>query len=293
MTAGPRLTRRRFLAALGVGGVSLAAYARFGETGRLAVTTPAPDPRRLPGAQPLTIAQITDLHLQRVGELHRRVARGVAAARPGLVVITGDSIDRADKLPALAEFLALLDPRVPGFAILGNWEHWGGVDLDALTRLYARHNIRLLVNETAIHPLGARQLAITGLDDLVGGQPDLLRAVDGAAEADARILLAHCPEHRDRLRDAVPVRVAGTVLRPGVDVAALGYGLMLSGHTHGGQVAPLGWAPLLPRGSGRYVRGWYRDPGEIPMYVSRGIGTSMIPVRLGSVPELAVFTVAV
>ena len=48
-----------------------------------------------------------------------------------------------------------------------------------------------------------------------------------------------------------------------------------------------------PRGSGRYARGWFREPGQIPMYVSRGIGTSMVPVRLGSVPEVAVFTMAV
>lgn len=293
MTASPRVTRRRFLAALGVGGVSLAAYARFGETGRLAITHPALDLRPRPDTQLLTIAQISDLHLQRVGELHRRVARSVAAAKPGLVVITGDSVDRAEKLPALAEFLALLDPRVPGYAILGNWEHWGGVDLDALTKLYARHNIRLLVNETAIHPVGARHLAITGLDDLVGGRPNLARAVEGAEAADARILLAHCPEHRDRLRDSPPMLLGGTAVRTSVDVDALGFRMMLSGHTHGGQVAPLGLAMVLPPGSGRYVRGWYRDPGEIPMYVSRGIGTSMLPVRLGSVPEVAVFGVAV
>jgi predicted MPP superfamily phosphohydrolase len=290
---GPRVTRRRFLAALGVGGVSLAAWTRWGETSRLAVTETAPDPRPLPDARPLTIAQIADLHLHEVGGLHRRLARSLAAAKPDLLVFTGDSLDRAEKLPALAEFLALLDPRVPGYAILGNWEHWGGVDLDALARLYARHNIRLLVNETAVHPVGSRRLAITGLDDLVGGRPNLARAVEGAEAADARILLAHCPEHRDRLRDAPPMLLGGAVVRASVDIDALEYRMMLSGHTHGGQVAPLGWAPLLPRGSGRYVRGWYRDPGEIPMYVSRGIGTSMLPVRLGSTPELAVFTMAV
>ncbi|HEU0012912.1 MAG TPA: hypothetical protein VFQ45_04475, partial [Longimicrobium sp.] len=67
--------------------------------------------------------------------------------------------------------------------------------------------------------------------------------------------------------------------------------LMLSGHTHGGQVNLFGWAPVLPRGSGRYVRGWFRDPGAIPLYVSRGIGTSQYPVRLGSPPELALFDI--
>jgi predicted MPP superfamily phosphohydrolase len=64
---------------------------------------------------------------------------------------------------------------------------------------------------------------------------------------------------------------------------------MLSGHTHGGQVTVGGWAPLVPPGSGRYVRGWFRGDGAPPLYVSRGIGTSVLPIRFGATPELAVF----
>ena len=65
---------------------------------------------------------------------------------------------------------------------------------------------------------------------------------------------------------------------------------MLSGHTHGGQVAIAGWAPVRPPGSGRYVRGWYDDGDGPPMYVSRGIGTvAMLPLRFGAVPEVTFF----
>lgn len=286
------MNRRRFLAALAAGGAGVAGYGRFVEPRRLEVTRHAVDPLPLPGRPPLVLAQVTDLHLQRVGSIHHHIAERLARARPDLVLFTGDSIDRADRLPVLAEFLALLGPRIPGYAILGNWEHWGGVDLDALARLYARHGTRLLVNETAVHEHQGRRLAFTGLDDLVGGRPDLLAAVRGAEPVDARVLLAHCPGHRDRLRDEQQaVRVGGTLVRPGVDLAALDFRMMLSGHTHGGQVAFLGAAPMLPQGSGGYVRGWFREPGEIPLYVSRGIGTSVAPVRLGSVPEVALFTV--
>jgi hypothetical protein len=63
---------------------------------------------------------------------------------------------------------------------------------------------------------------------------------------------------------------------------------MLAGHTHGGQVAPFGIATVLPRGCGRYVAGWYREGGP-PLFVSRGIGTSSLPVRIGASPELARF----
>jgi hypothetical protein len=287
------VNRRRFLAALGAAGTGVAAYGRFGEPRRLEVTRHALDPRPAAGRSLLTIAQISDLHLQQVGAIHHHIAARLATARPDLVLFTGDSIDRADKLPVFAEFLALLDPRVPSFAILGNWERWAGVDLDALSRLYARHNGRLLVNQSAVFEHAGRRLGLTGLDDLVGGLPDLAAAVHSVEPADARILLAHCPAHRDVLRAQETVRAAGAIILPGVDLDALGFRMMLSGHTHGGQVAILGAAPIVPRGSGRYLRGWYRDPGSLPMYVSRGIGMSMLPVRLGSVPEVAVFTLAV
>jgi predicted MPP superfamily phosphohydrolase len=285
------VNRRRFLAALGAAGAALAADARFVETRRLQLTRHALDPRPSPGRLPVTLAQVSDLHLRHLGSIHHHVAGHLARVRPDVVLFTGDSIDRAEKLPVFAEFLALLDPRVPSYAILGNWEHWGRVDLDALARLYASHNGRLLVNESAVHLHRGRRLGITGLDDLVAGRPDLFAAVRHAEPADARVLLAHCPVHRDRLRaDQAEVRVGGALLRPGVDLDALGFRLMLSGHTHGGQVAFFGAAPVLPQGSGRYARGWFRDPGEIPLYVSRGIGTSVLPVRFGSVPEVAVFT---
>jgi predicted MPP superfamily phosphohydrolase len=51
-------------------------------------------------------------------------------------------------------------------------------------------------------------------------------------------------------------------------------------------VAPFGVATIMPKGCGRYVAGWYRDAGGPPLYVSRGIGTSGLPIRIGATPEL-------
>jgi predicted MPP superfamily phosphohydrolase len=62
---------------------------------------------------------------------------------------------------------------------------------------------------------------------------------------------------------------------------------VISGHTHGGQIAPFGHALYTPAGSGRYVKGWYRK-GNNSMYVMRGIGTAHFPIRLGASPELLV-----
>jgi uncharacterized protein len=288
------VNRRRFIGALGAAGAGLAAYGWQGEPRRLEVTRHDLDPHPAPGRVPVTIAQITDLHLKRVGRIHHHLAERTAAARPDLVLFTGDSVDRADTLPALGQLLSLFDPATPKYAILGNWERWSGVDVDALARLFAHHGGRLLINETAVHVHHGRRLALTGLDDLVGGRPDYAAAVRNAEPADARLLLMHCPEYRDHLdAEAAGATVGGAVLRLAAEVQPSAFRMMLAGHTHGGQVNLLGFAPVLPRGSGRYVRGWFREPGRLPLYVNRGIGETALPVRLGSVPELAVFTMAV
>ena len=62
-----------------------------------------------------------------------------------------------------------------------------------------------------------------------------------------------------------------------------------AGHTHGGQIAPFGVALVTPPGSGAYVKGWYGAGGQ-RLYVSRGLGNSDIPFRIGSPPELALLT---
>jgi predicted MPP superfamily phosphohydrolase len=222
------------------------------------------------------VIQLTDLHLQRISDHSRRIAATVNRLRPDILVLTGDMIDRADRVPELRAFLALLDPAPLKVATLGNWEHWGRINLDELNAAYRDASCRLLVNESNIVERAGCEIAITGMDDETGGRPDLEHALAGVRPLNAHLLLAHSPVYRD-------VLAAGALERSGHSVTAV-----LSGHTHGGQVALLGWAPIRPPGSGRYVRGWYRDASPA-LYVSRGLGTSVAPVRFGSPPEIAVF----
>ena len=217
----------------------------------------------------LRVVQVSDLHVRRIGGLERRLLEALHAAPADVVVITGDAIDRADRLPVLDRLLGEF-PRGPRtLAILGNWEYRCGVDLDALDRMYRRHGIELLVNRSVEVPHHGGRARITGLDDAVGGRPDARAALATAASLPGHLVLAHCPVTRDALD--LPAEHPAS--------------LLLAGHTHGGQVAPCGVATVLPRGCGRYVAGWYRDGGP-PMYVSRGIGTSLVPVRIGATPEL-------
>ena len=235
------------------------------------------------------VVQLTDLHLRSLGHHEERVAATVLELRPELILFTGDSIDRADALGLLDRFLGLLGVAVPKLAILGNWEHWGGVDVPQLRRIYERWNCQLLLNESCELALRGATLLVTGLDDLVGGTPDLRVAVARATPRPNHLLLAHCPVHRDlfpaNARARIPIE--GMSL-PEPDPRLLEPQFMFAGHTHGGQIAPFGWAPLRPRGSGRYVKGWYAGDPTL-LYVSRGLGTSIVPARFCAPPEVALF----
>jgi uncharacterized protein len=226
------------------------------------------------GARPLRVVQLTDLHLQELGEFEEDVAATAMSLAPDIILFTGDSIDRCDRAGVFDAFLARLGAGVPKYAVLGNWDRWSRVPPDEWRRLYERHGCRLLLNETVTveHPGGA--LHLTGVDDLVAGMP---RLTDDAAALNGapHLLLSHCPAYRAQVAALAPRRFTA----------------MLSGHTHGGQVRVLGFAPVLPRGSGGYVSGWYRDEAMPPLYVSRGIGTSGIHARFFAPPEIALFEI--
>lgn len=268
----PSLTRRRFLAGVGVVAAAAGLEGIVLEPRRLAVSRHRVGGTDDAGAASLRLTLLTDLHLRELGGLEEAVAQEVAAYAPHGVLIVGDAVDRTDTLPLLRDFLSMLPPESPVYATLGNWEYWSGVDLGALAAVYADASATLLVNESVEIGDGGRRATLVGLDDLVGGTPDLARALPAAPGSGTVLLLCHCPAFRDTIPEA----------------AATGVAAMLSGHTHGGQVALAGWAPMRPRGSGRYVAGWYGGAGP-RLYVSRGIGTSAVPVRLGSVPEVAHF----
>ncbi|GGE93687.1 metallophosphoesterase [Hymenobacter cavernae] len=224
----------------------------------------------------LKIVQISDLHLKSVHFGLRRMCQRINQLHPDLLVLTGDSLDDATKLGNLDELLGLLDATIPKIAVLGNWDYWSHVDLEQLRQVYARHNCQLLVNQTTSLLLQNKRIAISGTDDLVGGAADYAKTIADYQPADYHLLLTHCPQYYDFI-------VTQYHAAPPID-------LVLAGHTHGGQVTFLGFAPYLPPGSGRYVAGWYTAQ-QPPLYVSQGVGTSVLPIRLGPRAEVTLFTI--
>lgn len=273
----PRLSRRTLLratAGMAVGVPALAATdALLITPGWLSTTSLDLPPRRpAEGATDTRAAtrlvQLSDLHLKKIGRLEEQILSAINQAPPDLLVVTGDAFDTTGGVDVFAEFLAACPTSTTILGILGNWEYRSGIAPQQVARVYEQHGGRLLVNESLTVATTGGSLRVTGLDDLVEGRPRA-EVAQPAERAEPHLLLAHCPGQRDRL---------GPDAQEEVD-------LILSGHTHGGQVAPFGMALLTPGGSGRYIRGWYEGGGP-PMYVSRGLGMSTLPIRLGVTPEL-------
>ena len=219
----------------------------------------------------LRIVQISDLHLHGVADRDERLARQIRDLNADAIVFTGDIIDRAEKLELLESFLALLGP-TPRIAVLGNWEYWSQVDLKRLRAIYEfAPQSALLVNQKATVEIRGREVEFIGLDDFTAGKPDrrLLRSQTSSV---VRVVLQHSPGlyEEPELPDAPQNQIC------------------LSGHTHGGQVTLFGRPFWTPRGSGRFVAGWYETP-SCRLYVSRGVGMSILPIRFGARPEVAVF----
>jgi len=122
------MNRRQFLEY----GTATAAAMVLGETAtepaRLDVTTHRVALTAMPSVS-LALVQISDLHLPYYGRHQRRIVTEAVANNPDVIVFTGDSIDRNDKLGVLDEFLSALVPSIPKFAILGNWEYWSDIDV--------------------------------------------------------------------------------------------------------------------------------------------------------------------
>jgi hypothetical protein len=214
------------------------------------------------------IAQLSDLHLSGIGKTEEATLSYLKELQSDLILLTGDVIDDHHALPELDAFLKRL-PDAFKVAILGNWEHWSGTDLQQLSALYKRHQVRLLVNECLPLVVNGVPLSLAGLDDYTAGQPDLVRTLQQCTKGAPIIIAQHSPGLFDEA--------------PSPELGHIAYSL--AGHTHGGQVAVGKHALITPRGSGRYVAGSYQTAwGDL--YVSRGIGTSIMPLRIGARPEI-------
>jgi uncharacterized protein len=284
------ITRRKALGIFGgLAATGLLGYSGWIEPKKIAITRNTIAKSNCGATRKVKLVQLTDLHLRHISDFHRSVAQQTIALKPDILLFTGDSIHNRNAVDLLDRFLALFPANIDKFAVLGNWEHWSNADIGHIRQIYLQHKCRLLVNESAVYPVMDKNLLITGLDDYTGGLPSMRDALKGHAPARNHLLLCHSPGYVDRIApesDSTPIN--SPLFPEGISIRDFTFDLMLSGHTHGGQIAFFGFAPYLPEGCGRYARGLYTDVNP-PLYVSRGIGTSIVPLRFMAVPEISYF----
>ena len=227
----------------------------------------------------VTLAQLSDLHIRTFGLRERRTVQLLAEAKPDLIVISGDFTVEGSDAGAISRFLLhLRDLRPPlgTLAVLGNHDHWHPPvqSPGAIVPFFSDAGATILTNEFARIREGSQVVVIAGVDDPFTGHADLRRALEGSPPDTFTLLLSHSPE-----------------IFP--ETARTQVNLVLAGHTHGGQLRLPFLDPLwLPHGSESYVSGWF-ELGPARMFVTRGIGTAILPFRFLCRPELPLITLRV
>jgi predicted MPP superfamily phosphohydrolase len=271
------MDRRSFIKAAAVAAVPGAAFAAsyglFEAAWAEVVRVSLPLPRLPHIFNGTKVAFLSDIHHGPFTSIEyvRSVVRATLSLEPDLIVLGGDySLKDAKYIRPCFRELAALQAPMGVYGVLGDNDYWHG--LEETREGFATAGITELTNSGVWLEQSKYRFRLAGLDDLWYGKVDVNGALAEATSDDACLLVSHNPDIAERLRD------------PRV-------GLMLCGHTHGGQaVFPTGYAPYTSSHYGqKYLRGVCQAPATT-VYVSRGLGCSHVPARFGSRPELSLIT---
>jgi len=243
-----------------------AAYAAFGEPNWLQVRT---FEVVVPGlATDVTVVHIADVHTKRIGFRERRALEIIDGINPDFVLVTGDLLRSDSPLTAGMAFLSALQARQGVYLVPGNSDHEliRAVEAGEVPRAFGRW--RILMNES----VDCGPFVLVGIDDPVRCRDDVARSFDGVAGDEPVFVMTHF--HAKRVLTALREHKVDFIF---------------SGHTHGGQI---GVGPLVSRvpyaHRSKYIAGSYSVDGNT-LYVTRGVGINIFPLRLFCRPEITVF----
>ncbi|MBI5234028.1 MAG: metallophosphoesterase [Deltaproteobacteria bacterium] len=231
-----------------------------------------PVPNLPPAFTGLRIAQLTDLHYGNLVPLSliRHVVKRVNALRPDMIVCTGDYVhekNSATQIDTVWPVLSGLSASTGVYSVLGNHDHWADTDR---SDYWLRRSGQYLRHKVARIERHGQSLWLAGAGDLREDHRGLDGLINRIPASDCRIVLAHNPDTAD------------TEYLSRID-------LMISGHTHGGQVnIPFIGAPILPVKNKEYSSGLKLSPRGCKVFISKGVGWAMCPVRFNCFPEIAV-----
>ena len=219
------------------------------------------------------ICQLSDLHLESLRISPERIEQVVMAQKPDLLVITGDIISTRTDLDKLEPYLGRLTATYGKYVVMGNNDYSNLSN--TLFKRYLQQFKTLgwtpLLNDASF--LSSLNLWVIGVDDPATRHDDVDQAYQKVLTPSFRLVLAHSTDCLD-------------------DVAKYGAELLLTGHTHGGQIRLPALQPLITNtylGDHGIYEGYHVING-VPLYINRGIGESVIPLRFNVPPEIAFFT---
>jgi uncharacterized protein len=215
------------------------------------------------------IAFISDLHAGPTTPLTylKKVIDQINNLQPHLVALGGDYVFQDPYfIEPVSTLLGQLKAPYGVFAVFGNHDHW--LNVNHLTEAFQREGITILNNTGLRITHNQQSFWLCGVEDLWEGTPEFKLALEGQRKEEFTILLSHNPDYAESINKEL------------VDI-------MLSGHTHGGQIRFLNIVPVnVSQYKAHYLDGFCQKGGCL-VYVSRGIGTVEISLRLGSRPEIS------
>lgn len=264
------VTRRRILRTAVYGGLAFTAGVQWFEADRIKLERQSLKLKRW-RADGFRVALLTDLHANNTRETQRalRAIRMAAEEKPDVMLFGGDFLNSStdETFANVAKVLDVVDDAgMPSFAVLGNHDYW----IPAVSRLidtFRGRKTQLLRNDL----VRVDDVTVWGIDDGIAGRDN--HELESRHRDDPSLLaLFHEPDFVSRVDRRI--------------------GLMLAGHSHGGQMClPFGVALHTPRGAWRYIAGHYPQ-ARVPLYVSRGIGTVGPAYRLFCPPEVTILTLS-
>lgn len=226
------------------------------------------------------IIQFSDVHLGDFFSLNQleKVVKKINENEPDIVVFTGDLIDVAsqyENINEISNVLSKIDAKLGKYAVYGNHDYGGGA-VRVYENIMKESGFKVLVNENhSIKVSPNKNINILGVDDVLLGKPNIEKTVKNIRRNDYNILLSHEPDYVDKFKDY------------NID-------LVLSGHSHGGQVYIPFYGPLKSTTYGeKYTRGLYNlnNQRDTKLYVNTGLGNTKLPIRFGNVPNISLFEI--
>lgn len=223
-----------------------------------------------PAFHGFTIAHLTDFHLGPLvsASYVENIVERANALRPDLIVCTGDYVrqrNSREEIDQVWPLLSRLQARHGVFSVLGNHDHWADTERSLYWLERSGQNIRHQCREIS---RGKERILFGGAGDYWEDELRIDEIFSNSDEGECRILLSHNPDSMDSNYET-------------------NLSLVLSGHTHGGQVVvPFAGPPILPVKNKRYASGLIAT-ARGPLFISRGLGWSILPIRFNCPPEIA------